>query len=364
MASNNQKAREATGAESPRVETRAIDAPPSTPDVLIGPLFSAWPDLGAIVLEYLYPVDRSLFAGASPSIRDAVMKSENPSDASFPLAVAGVTPGFGLEEFTDSLEIFRYGYLTYPELLEEQKKYGPDDIGYVIVRACSTAASKGNLDVLREARRIGCPWGRSTAIEACTHGHLRLLQWARAPYRRWPVPLTRSCYTEAVAGGHCEVLEFLCKEACEYDHKAAYTAVRIGNIRCLKIMYEICIILNASWRPANICAVAVESGRIDVLKTAWALKPAMYSAFINDDPFLTFHVLPMERAAEIGRIDMMEWLLDNGCPWGSYTCQAIADVGDPAVSKWAAEAPNGCRCNSPFGTSKTTNCSVHGAPWI
>ena len=75
MASSNQKARKATGAESPRVGPRAIYTPPSSSDALIGPLFSGWPDLGAIVLGHMDPVDRSFLAGVSPSISDAVMKS-------------------------------------------------------------------------------------------------------------------------------------------------------------------------------------------------------------------------------------------------------------------------------------------------
>ena len=131
-----QKERKATGPE----------APSSSDDVLVGPLFSGWPEIGAIVLGHINPVDRSFLAGVSPSISDAVMKSENPSDWSDRLPVAGVTPGFGLDKFTDSLEKFRYGVLTYPELLSYEREQTETDKALV----CSTAASKGNLDVLRE----------------------------------------------------------------------------------------------------------------------------------------------------------------------------------------------------------------------
>ena len=172
--------------------------------------------------------------------------------------------------------------------------------------------------------------------------------------------LSSACYIQAVAGGHCEVLKFLREEACEYDCKAAHAAARIGNIRYLEIMYEICIEQHGWWISDIVCALAVESGRIAVLKKAWELQPATYNVFIYEDPLMG----PMQLAAYRGRIDMMKWLLNNGCPWGSSTCQAIADVGDPAVSKWAAEAPNGCRCNSPFGITMTSQCSVHGDPWI
>jgi hypothetical protein len=130
----------------------------------------------------------------------------------------------------------------------------------------------------------------------------------------------------------------------------------------LELLYEI----HTEWESGNawdlVCAFAVLSGRIDVLKTAWKLQPAVYKAEKYGNPFMAFNVQPMQWAAGEGRIDMMKWLLDNGCPWGSYTCQTIMDVGNPAVSKWAAEAPNGCQCNSPFGTKMSSTCSVHGDP--
>ena len=355
MASRNQKARKATGAEAPRVGPRAIYTPPSSSDALIGPLFSGWPDLGAIVHGHMDPVDRSLFAGVSPSISDAVMQSENPSDASDRLLVAGVTPGIGLDAFTDSVESFRYGALTYPGLLSADKN--PHSSSYGMV--CSMAASKGTLDVLSEARAIGCPWG-NTAENACRNGHLQLLQWAHGPFQSDRVPLEGICYVVAAERGHLDVIKFLREERCKYRGGSSYAAATFGHPRCLELLYEICAENYAQWKPVIVCAFALETGRIDMLKTAWALEPAVYDA----GPSMTFKALPMERAADRGRIDMMEWLLDNGCPWGSYTCGVIAKLGDPAVSKWAADAPNACRCNSPFGTTMTLTCSVHGDPWI
>jgi len=363
MASNNQKARKATGGEAPRVGPREIYTPPSSSDdVLVGPLFSSYPDIGAIVLRHLDPVDRSLFAGVSPSISDAVMVSENPSDASDRLPVAGVTPGIGLDAFTDSLEKFRYGLLTYPELLTAERT----DTSLTVGLVCESAAAKGNLDVLREARAIGCPWGYFTAVKACRNGHLQVLQWARAPYQQWPMRLTRGCQYEAAIGGHSEVLQFLREERCEYDPRAANRAARSGNIRCLEILYETCIEQARErpavrWYPDRVCLHAVDSGQIDVLKKAWALEPAVFLADINPFEAPRFNVFTMVQAVITGRMDMMKWLLDNGCPWGTYTCQYVAEQGDPAMLKWAAEAPNGCRCHS-LQTAMSSTCSVHGDP--
>jgi hypothetical protein len=363
MSSDRQNARKATEAETPA---------PS--DALISPLFSGWPDLGAMVLRHMGPVDRSLLAGVSPSISDAVMKSENPSDASKPLPVAGVTPGFGLSRFTDSLEMFRYGVQTYPRLLISDRN--PHSARYGDI--CSAAASRGALDVLSEARAIGCPWGR-TATNACRNGQLQLLQWAHGPFQSDRVQLNRKCYVVAAEEGHLDVIEFLREERCVIDKFAAYGAAYYANPRCLELLYEIHNEWipfkvgepDEEWSPDDVCAYAVRSRRKSVLKIAWKLQPAVYDAEIYGNPFMDFSVQPMEWAARFGRTDMMKWLLENGCPWGSYTCEVLADPLNPVPSKWAAEAsklaaeaPNGCWCNSPFGTKMSSTCSVHGDPLI
>ena len=288
------------------------------------------------------------------------MKSENPSDASDRLPVAGVTPGIGLDAFTDSLKKFRYGVLTYPSLLSADKSYSTRR-GLV----CSMAASKGNLDVLREARAIGCPWG-NTATNACRNGHLQILKWARTErdFRFDRVQLSSDCYLSAAKGGHLDVIKFLREERCGYDNKSAFEAARLGHPRCLELLYDICTENKARWRPNDVCASAVSGDRIDVLKVAWKLQPAVYNAEKYGNPFLHFCVHPMQGAARLGRTDIMKWLLNNGCPWGTYTCEVLAGAGKPEASKWAAEALNGCRCDSPFGTKMSSTCSVHGDPLI
>jgi len=171
----------------------------------MGPLFSGWPELAAIVLKTITPVDRSFVAGSSRSNRDTVLKTKDT------LPIAGVTPGSGLEVFTDSVEKLRYGAFKYPELLlDERGRRYSSKRGSV----CAAAARKGKFDVLREARALGCSWDVRVGTNACANGHLKILQLACAPYQCSKVVLVPRCYRFAARGGYLEVIKFLWDERC------------------------------------------------------------------------------------------------------------------------------------------------------
>ena len=43
---------------------------------------------------------------------------------------------------------------------------------------CSSAASRGHLEVLKWLRENGCEWNSSTCNNAALEGHLEVLKWA------------------------------------------------------------------------------------------------------------------------------------------------------------------------------------------
>jgi len=50
---------------------------------------------------------------------------------------------------------------------------------------CKVAAFHGHLAVLQWARAHGCPWDEKTCAYAARNGHLAVLQWARAHGCPW-----------------------------------------------------------------------------------------------------------------------------------------------------------------------------------
>ena len=47
-----------------------------------------------------------------------------------------------------------------------------------ISKTCEIAAADGNLEVLRFAHEIGCPWDEETCTQAAINGHLECLRYA------------------------------------------------------------------------------------------------------------------------------------------------------------------------------------------
>jgi hypothetical protein len=82
--------------------------------------------------------------------------------------------------------------------------------------SCEAASEIGNLEVLKEARALGCEWNELACEAAAGGGHLEVLQWARAQgcpwnemacaFARWArengCPWDEKTFEEAVRGGH------------------------------------------------------------------------------------------------------------------------------------------------------------------
>ena len=70
-----------------------------------------------------------------------------------------------------------------------------------------------NLQVLRRARELDCPWDESTCAAAAHTGQLEVLVWAREHGCPWEENIYENpefdCCALAAFGGHLEVLTWL-----------------------------------------------------------------------------------------------------------------------------------------------------------
>jgi hypothetical protein len=72
------------------------------------------------------------------------------------------------------------------------------------------AVTNGLLDLIKWARKNGCPWNEDTCFNAARGGHLEVLKWARENGCPWD---SRTCYN-AATGGHLEVLQWARENGC------------------------------------------------------------------------------------------------------------------------------------------------------
>jgi hypothetical protein len=68
---------------------------------------------------------------------------------------------------------------------------------------CEAIARHGNINILRWARKHGCPWNSNTCSAAGRNGHLQVLKWVRTQGCPW----NRNVGNYMAANGHLEVLQ-------------------------------------------------------------------------------------------------------------------------------------------------------------
>lgn len=218
------------------------------------------------------------------------------------------------------------------------------------------AAERGHIGVLDWIVNHGLKMDMPTAYEnAVIGGHVALLDWLDDLY-----PLTDDLYrllfrwdltSHATRGGHVEVLEWLRDRGVLTRSPAMCTvACATGQLRTL------------AWLRAHRCpwneeasAHAAANGHVDVLN--WALEngcPVGADGELCSHAASSGHIAVLEalRArgyaanvqtcvdAVFARLDILQWLRANGCPWDARVCTTAYMTNHLATLKWAVA--NGC----------------------
>lgn len=97
---------------------------------------------------------------------------------------------------------------------------------------CARAAESGNLEMLKWARRLGCPWDKRICELAAEGGHLEVLKWARHEGCPWD---GLTC-AYAARGGHLDVLKWATENGCPWDQRTLEWAAENGQSEALNWM--------------------------------------------------------------------------------------------------------------------------------
>lgn len=224
------------------------------------------------------------------------------------------------------------------------------------------AAFTSNFDLLRWCIEHGCPCDGNIAQTAAAHGcDLGFLQWMH----QCGFSMRGVCVSAAEAG-RVDILEWAWTFESDVggDHDVIYVlfdrAAEKGQIDVLRFLLQHtnrCVPFDAAliaathgqfetirWLVANsidlgivssgywdsVTHAAVESENIDMLKWAHAQGCKLYPESL----FL---------AVSHGRLDMVQWLCENGCGWGrrhGHTLFVATQHGHVAVLEWLVA--NGC----------------------
>jgi len=95
---------------------------------------------------------------------------------------------------------------------------------------CSAALMHGHLSLLQWARANSCPWNEYTYASAALRGQLSVLQWARSNGCDWD---SLTCFA-AARGGHLEVLQWARTNGCPWDVRTVWGGVRGAHVEMLR----------------------------------------------------------------------------------------------------------------------------------
>jgi hypothetical protein len=139
-------------------------------------------------------------------------------------------------------------------------------------------------------------------VTALEHGLYDIAQYLYTQQCPWPTALT-SCdvYEKPIKAGNLNMLRWLRERGCPMNTGlVCYTAASTGNVEVMSFLYE-----HGGELNALIMATAAERGFLELCQFLRSVLP-------TPCPWDERAVM---RAAEGGHLELLRWLMENGCPW-------------------------------------------------
>jgi hypothetical protein len=193
--------------------------------------------------------------------------------------------------------------------------------------ACFNAVRNGHLECLKEARRIGVPWGVVECSVAASKNNIELLKYMRERGCSWDASTVQSAAACAY-----ECLQYAIENDCPRPHGTVVCDIAAGcnDLVSLKYLHD-----NGFPWGETTCHTAAGYGHSQCLKylydngCPWTHRTLYYAARSNDLKTMKYlhengcpwHKEVCEVAAEYGRLECLRYAHENGCPWDENTCK-------------------------------------------
>ena len=223
-------------------------------------------------------------------------------------------------------------YLGNVELLDYSFSMGCG-ISYLIA---TIAARFGHICILEWLINNNFDTGDRVLDTAAIYGQMGVIEWAISIKMK---PSVSTC-SEACRYGHLDMLKLLVENGFVVDgifRSPCGLAVQ-GNH--MNILLYLISIGHCKFEPLSL-SYASFNGSLEMIKI---LRSNGYSWEIPHTYF-GHNVYVISEAARSGNFEIMKWMVDNGCPFGSRVFDEAAGFGDVNILKWLHS--NGC----PWGNS-------------
>ncbi len=200
-------------------------------------------------------------------------------------------------------------------------------LDYVLCgECCEAAATMGDLEILMYLHTEGCPWDERTTSAAVLHNHCDCLQYAldfncaHVPdlmkiaaekgstasmqcLQNCLIPLTDDALTPCLRGGKLDNLRYFVESGRTIPEDVCMHATRLSNRECLEFLHQ------RGFALTPMCSVLASNGRLTMLH------------------YLHQHGCPWDAhcctsAAEGNHLDCLQYLHENGCRWDESTLAA------------------------------------------
>lgn len=155
-------------------------------------------------------------------------------------------------------------------------------------------------------------------------GSINILKWCRQ--NRPNFYLNMYCYIEAITNNQDEVFKWLAKNNCHWDSSILMCLASQGNLPLIKWAVR----HGCPW-DEHLCCNAAENGHLNIIK--WVRKgncPWNQWTFVFSINY--YH----KQEDTTKAMEMMQWLLNNGCPLSEELCTICCSKGGKCFDllKW------------------------------
>lgn len=176
---------------------------------------------------------------------------------------------------------------------------------------------------------------------AAKHGNLELLKWTQS--QNPPGVLSENTSMIAAAGGHVNILQWLHAHGCPWNQDVMYVAAAGGHMSVFEwVNFQTPLRTLRSGVPPlgfvhskeRIYGIAAERGHFQVLQ--WCL---------SQDPSVRHCPDICASAAAGGHLNILQWLRSQQYAWDEETCTNAAREGTLEVLQWARSQNPPCPWN-------------------
>jgi hypothetical protein len=204
-------------------------------------------------------------------------------------------------------------------LLNERQRSGYSElVHWEARRVCELAARSGNVEMLQWLKGQGFEFNYFTFIAAASAGQLQVCEYLHTEGCEWNDFVTSGAATE----GHTSVLTWLVEHGCPYDEQSICNAAACsGNLQTLVAAKQ-----HGSILTAHTMGAAARYGTLAMCQYLHA-EQCPYDADC------------CKTTAESDNVDILRWLLQQGCPMNAdKVCTAAAAGGHIDVMSFLQSA--------------------------